>query len=66
MSKISLIRATILLIEKIFHYLFFFTQNIKFEKVFTRYTSLYLAIYTIYMGLLTSKRVVGGWTLLDF
>ena len=34
MSKISLIRATILLIEKIFHYLFFFTQNIKFEKIF--------------------------------
>ena len=34
MSKISLIRATILLIEKILHYLFFFTQNIKFEKIF--------------------------------
>ena len=34
MSKISLIRVTILLIEKIFHYLFFFTQNIKFEKFF--------------------------------
>ena len=34
MSKISLIRVTILLIEKIFHYLFFFTQNIKFEKIF--------------------------------
>ena len=34
MNKISLIRTTILLIEKIFHYLFFFTQNIKFEKNF--------------------------------
>ena len=34
MNKISLIRTTILLIEKIFHYLFFFTQNIKFEKFF--------------------------------
>ena len=34
MNKISLIRATILIIEKIFDYLFLFTQNIKSKRNF--------------------------------